>query len=66
MRASSSIKEGIKMKRFYEDFLRIWKRVRDKTDNSDKIVEQLKKEIDFKNLSPHDKIVGKPCSSSDD
>lgn len=46
------------MEEFYEDFLRIWKRIRDTTNNSDVIVEQLRKEIDFRNLAPYGKIIG--------
>jgi hypothetical protein len=54
------------MKKFYEDFLKAWKRIRDRTERGDDILEALRKEIDFRNLAPHDKVVGKPCSSSED
>jgi hypothetical protein len=52
------------MEKFYDDFLIEWKKIRGKTKNSDVIIEELRKKIDLKNLSPDDMAVGKPSDTS--
>jgi len=48
------------MEKFYEDFIKEWKKIRIKVGpNNDKIVEELKKIVDFKNLTSPNKIIGK-------
>jgi hypothetical protein len=48
------------MDEIYKDFILEWKKIRSSTSNEDRIIELLREKIDFRNLAPHNKAIGKP------